>query len=159
MIYCSLPSFTITFSCDQMSPSIPTLCIWPTAPSMAPPPPSEMAAWRCTTMVPGVPSVMTTGPSWRWAWPVGCWASPEPEQCSLQPTLVPVPDPSGWTMCSVRAGSILCRSVHTMASEPTTATFWRMRGWSAPVCGAGAEGVLPYVGLGLRECSRMWGWG
>ena len=136
MIYCSLPSFTITFSCDQMSPSIPTLCVWPTAPSMAPPPPSEMAAWRCTTMVPGVPSVMTTGPSWRWAWPVGCWASLEPEQCSLRPTLVP--DPSGWMMCSVRAGSILCRSVHTMASEPTTATIWRM--WGV-------------------ECSCMWDWG
>ena len=37
-----------------------------------------------------------------------------------------------------------------------------MWGWgqgSAPVCGAGAEGVLLYVGLGPRECSRMWGWG
>ena len=84
-------------------------------------------------MVPGAPSVMTTGPLLRPVWPAGPWASLEPGLPTLLPTLGPVRDRSGWTTCSAMGASTLCRSVRTMASEPMTATIWRTRGWSVPV--------------------------
>ena len=84
-------------------------------------------------MVPGVPCVMTAGPSRRQGWPVGPWASPEPRWRSLRPSLVPAPDPSGWTTCSVMVASTSFSSVTMEALGLTTAAIWRMRGWNVPV--------------------------
>ena len=64
------------------------------------PPLQGAVDWSFTTVVPGAPSVMTTGPLLRPVWPAGPWASLEPGLPTPLPTLGPDRDRSGWTTCS-----------------------------------------------------------